>query len=119
MIPTGWPLVALLWCGTMALAGWWGYGAGRDAEIATQAREDKATLLAAEVAASAAAHAISRLRIQHRTITQEVQREIVDRPVYRDCGHSAEQLQRINAAIVGEPGRAADRGELPASDPAR
>ena len=74
--------------------------------------------MAAEHAASAAADAISKLRIINQTITQEVRREIVERPVYRDCQHSPEQLRRLNAAITAAPGRAAGGGGVPTADAA-
>jgi len=35
----------------LAAAGWWAYGAGRDAELATQAREDRAVAVATDAAA--------------------------------------------------------------------
>lgn len=114
-MPYALPAGMLAWWLSLCAAGWWAYGQGRDHEIATQSRESRAAQMAGDAAASAAAAAIARIRVRHQTITQEVQREIVDRPVYRDCGHSAEQLQRINAAIAGEPARPADHGGLPAA----
>lgn len=75
---------------------------------------------AAAAATDAAASAISRIKVQNRTVYSEVQREIVEKPaVYRDCVHSPLQLQRINAALTGEPAEPpGDRG-VPASDAAR
>ena len=52
-----------------------------------------------------------------RTIQNEVQREISERVVYRDCSHSPEQLQRINAAITGQS-EPAGRGLVPRADAA-
>lgn len=103
----------LLWVASIAAAGWWSYGAGRDSEIASQAREDRTAAVATEAAASAAAHAISQIKVQHRTVTQEVQREVLERPVYRDCVHSPDQLQRINAALTGSRPEPAGGGLVP------
>lgn len=87
---------------------------GRAIEQATDLRERQIGELAAEKAATAAAGAISRIKVQHKTITAEVQREVQTNTVYRDCQHSPEQLQRINAALTGasspEP---AGRGLVP------
>jgi uncharacterized protein HemX len=112
-------VIVLVWVASVLGVAWWSYGAGQDSEIATQAREDRAAVMATEHAASAAADAISRMHVVHQTITQEVRREIVERPVYRDCKHSPEQLRRLNAAITAEPVRAPGGGGLPAADGAQ
>lgn len=121
-------LLGICWVASVAAAGWWAYGAGKDAEIASQAREDRYAAVAVQQAASATAAAISKIKVQHRTVRQEVEREIIERPVYRDplCSHSPEQLQRINAAITGRaepagsglvpPADAADRRQLRGDD---
>jgi hypothetical protein len=84
------------------------------AEVATQ--QQIADAAAAKVAHQAA-EAISKIKVQNRTVYSEVQREITERPVYRDCQHSPEQLQRLNAALTGasapEP---AGRGLVPRTD---
>ncbi len=68
-----------------------------------QAREETIARAAADSAASAAAAAISAIKVQHRTITQEVQRDVLEKTVYRDsdCRHDADSLRRINAALTG------------------
>lgn len=73
---------------------------------------------AGEAAASAAAAQIAKIKVSHTTIRQEAEREIQTRVEYSDCRHSAEQLQRLNAAIAGGSGAPADRGQLPAPDAA-
>lgn len=94
-----------------------GKKAGKDeirAEVATQ--QQIADEAAAKVAHQAA-EAISKIKVQNRTVYSEVQREITERPVYRDCQHSPEQLQRLNAALTGasapEP---VGRGLVPRAD---
>lgn len=81
------------------------YFAGRwdGTRLAEAAQANKEALVreAADSMAQVAAKAIAGIRVQHTTLTQEVQREVLERTVYRDCVHSAEQLQRINAAITG------------------
>jgi len=90
---------------------------GRNACQAAEARDRQVAQIAGDAAASAAARQIARIKVQHTTVRQEVEREIQSRVVYRDCSHSAEQLQRINAALTGaESGAAVDRRQLPAID---
>lgn len=74
---------------------------GEDKIVAQQAREAELSQKAVDAANATAAAAIAGIKVQHRTITQEVNREVIERPVYRDCLHSPDQLQRINAAITG------------------
>jgi hypothetical protein len=50
-----------------------------------------------------AAEAISAIEITNRTIRAEVQREIIEKPVYRECRADAGVLDAINAAKTGQP----------------
>lgn len=109
----------LLWVASVAAAGWWAYGAGKDSELATQAREDRTAVVASAAAASAAAAAINRIEVKHVTVTQALQREVIDRPVYRDCRSGDDAVRLFNSAIEGaasQPG--AGGGQLPAQDAA-
>lgn len=88
---------------------------GRDAEIATQAREDRAAAIATEAAASAAAAAISKIEVTSEQIVQPIRQEIRERVVYRDCKHSPGQLQRLNALITGAEPPAPGGSGVPAA----
>lgn len=112
-----WQAVALLVAvGALGGAYWQGRQDGRAAELATSARDRELVAAAADKAASAAAEAIARIKVRHVTIRQEAEREIQTRVEYRDCRHSPEQLQRLNAAIAGARGpEPAGGGQLPAS----
>jgi hypothetical protein len=91
---------------------------GSNAVEATAAREERVGQLAGAAAAASAAEAISKIKVRNTTIQNEVQREVSERVVYRDCVHSPDQLQRINAALTGaEP--PADHGQLPAANASR
>ena len=104
--------VAVAW----AASCWYCIGLGEDREIARQAREYSVEDRATRAANKAAAEAIAKIKVEHTTITNEVQREIREKPVYRDCLHSPEQLQRINDALTGKrPEPAGDRG-VPGAD---
>ena len=112
-------VAGLLWVASIAAAGWWAYGAGKDSELAIQAREDRTAVIATESAASAAAAAINRIEVKHVTVTQALQREVVEKPVYRDCRSGLDAVGLFNSAIPGatvEPG--AGGGQLPAQDAA-
>lgn len=109
--------LVLAWCASVGAAGWWAYGAGQDAEIATQAREDKAADQAARIAADTAAKAISSIEVRNVTITKALEREVQTREVYRDCRSGPDAVGLLNATpgiAAGRPDAAAG-GELPAT----
>ncbi len=91
---------------------------GRDSEQAQLAREASLVAVTRAVALRSAAEAIAQIQVTHSTIRQAVEREIVEKPVYRDgCVHSDNVMRLINAAIAGTNVAAADR-ELPGADAA-
>jgi len=110
--------LVLLALGGAAGAYWQGREDGRSACESAQARDDRVAKVASDAAASAAAGAIGRISVRHTTIRQEVEREIQIRPEYRDCRHSAEQLQRINSALSPAGPEPAGAGPVPAADAA-
>lgn len=97
---------------------WQGRHDGKSECLAETARDTVVAQIASDAAASAAADAISKITVTHRTIRQELQRDIVEKPVYRDpdCRTGADSLQRFNSAIPGAAQPGADPGKLPASD---
>lgn len=113
----------LLGCvlGAVALSGgayWQGRQDGKSECLAETMRDEAVAQIASDAAASAAAAAISQITVTHRTIRQELQRDIVEKPVYRDpdCRTGADSLRRFNSAIPGAAQPGADPGQLPASD---
>jgi len=99
--------------GLVGAAYWQGRQDGRAGCEAEAAREERLTVAAGQAAASAAAQAIAGISVRHTTIRQEAEREIQVRTEYRDCRHSAEQLQRINAALSPAASSPAGAGQLP------
>ncbi len=93
------PWALLLAAAAAGGAYWQGRQDGRGAVEAEAARDERLVAQAGQASATAAAEAIARMSVRHTTIRQEVEREIQVRTEYRDCRHSAEQLQRINAAL--------------------
>lgn len=116
-------LAIVLAAGAMTGAAYWqGRQDGENHIVAQQKREDAIAEKATAAAAQAAASAISAIKVQNRTITQEVQRDVLEKTVYRDpdCRHDADSLRNINAALTGayvpEP---AGSGVVPGTDAAR
>lgn len=110
--------VALLAVAAVGGAYLQGEQAGKASCEAAAAREERVARAAGDAAASAAAAAIVRIQVRHTTIRQEAEREIQVRTEYRDCRHSAEQLQRINAALGAAEPKPPGGGSVPAPEPA-
>ena len=98
------------------------YGAGRwdgaRLERESQQRAEETARRATEAALAATAEAISKITVKHQTIRQEVQREIVEKPVYRDCRADPGVLQLYNAAKTGAEPEPVGGSELPGAGPA-
>lgn len=100
-------------------AGYGGFRLGVDHEVAARTREDQHVAKAVEAANTASALAISKIKVKNVRITNEVQREIIEKPVYRDCLHSAGGLRLVNESLAGSEPVPAGGGKLPGADPAR
>ncbi|VTU25414.1 hypothetical protein H4CHR_01589 [Variovorax sp. PBS-H4] len=98
-----WALLAIViaWGSSIAGAGWYGMGIGRDQEIAGQSKIKQAIEDTREAAQQGAAYAIAALKPVNTTIVQKVQREITQNTVYRDCRVPADGVQLANQAITG------------------
>jgi hypothetical protein len=121
MNPTAF-ILGLLWVASGAWCIWWGMGVGRNQCEASAAREERLVAQAADQAASASAQAIGRITVRHQTIQQEVQRDVIERPVFRDCRSGTDAVRLYNDTIGGPsaasgPGESGG-GQLPAEDPA-
>lgn len=110
-----------LWLASVATASWLAYGAGRNAELATQAREDKVAAVATEAAARAAAAAISKIEVKHVTLRQQLEREVQTREVFRECRSGAAAVQLLNASpgVAASAASAPGGGQLPGAIPTR
>lgn len=97
-------------------AGAGGFRLGSDHEVAAQAREQNHIAEAVDAANAAAAEAIANIKVVNKTIQNEVQREVQNNIVYRDCKHSPDGLRLLNQAITGT--KPADSGKLPEADAA-
>jgi hypothetical protein len=90
-------IVGAAWLASILGAGWWSFGAGRDSELATQYRENAAAAAAIDAATSAAARAISKIEVKQVTIRRQLEKQIIEKPVFRDCRSGPEALQALNA----------------------
>lgn len=108
-------LIVVALVAIMGLAGgayWWGDHNGRNSVIAAQSHEDALVRKVAEAAQSAAADAIAKIEVKRVTITQPLQTEIREKPVYRDCAATPDGLRLVNEALTGEAAPAGG-GQLP------
>lgn len=93
---------------------------GRSDCEAAQAREERVARLATDAAVAAAAEAISKIKVQHATVQHTLEREVIEKPVFRDCRSGPVSVRAFNAGIPGAPAAPAADSELPAKDaPAR
>jgi uncharacterized protein HemX len=114
MSPAATLLVAALWAASALGSGWWAYGAGRDAEIATQAREAKASQASRDAALQAAAKAIARIEVKNVTIRQPLETIVRTEQVFRDCRSGPDAVRLLNSTPgIAAAASAAGDGKLP------
>jgi hypothetical protein len=116
--------IAAYLIGLLVLLGGGGYAGwtARDWKAAADERAEKRTqeliLKTKADAALGTAEAIAKLEPKLVTLKEKVTREVIEKPIYRDCVHSANGLRDINAALTAQPGNPfGDRG-LPVPDAA-
>ena len=97
-----------------------GYIAGRmdgaKLKEADQLRDQAIVQEARDAMLEAAAQSIATITVRHQTIRQEVQREIIEKPVYRDCRHSVDTFRLLNDALQNRDIQPPDSGVLPRTD---
>ena len=113
-----WILLALVvgWGASVGTAFFYGEGVGRDMEIAAQAREDRATQLAIDTTNRTVAEAISKIQVKNTTIRQTLEKEIHERPVFRDCRSGPDAMRLLNDTVSAPSAASAPgAGKLPAT----
>ena len=83
-------------------AGAGGFKLGADHEVAAQAREQNHIAEAVDAANTAAAQAISKIKVVNTTIRGELEREIKTNTIYADCKATPEAVRLLNSALSGE-----------------
>lgn len=89
----------LLWGASTVGAFLYGRSTGIDTCQAQQAREEAFGRIAAEHAAAAAASAIANIEVKQVTIRQQLQKEIVEKAVFKDCRSGPDAVRLLNDAI--------------------
>jgi len=109
----------ILWGASLAASAWWGMGIGRDQCEASAAREQRVAAIATEAAASAAASAISQIKVRNVTIKQPLETIVRTEKVFSEC-RSGEPARRLLNDTIGaaEPQQGAASGVVPAAVPA-
>lgn len=87
---------------------------GRSVCQSQQARDEKVAQIAGAAAAASAAEAISQIEVKHVTIRQQLETQVREVPVFRDCHAPADVVRKLNAALTGAD-EAAPAGQLPAA----
>lgn len=88
---------------------------GRAVEIAQRVTLEEVARTAREAAIAGAAEKIADIEVKHVTVRQQLETQIREKPVYRDCLTDQRVLDTVNEAITGYP--APSQGELPAAGP--
>jgi hypothetical protein len=96
-----------------------GRGDGKDIERATQLTQQALREETREVMIQAAAEQIAKISIVNKTIYARATREVVEKPVYRDCQHTDDGLRAVNDALANRQTEPARDGKLSGADPAR
>lgn len=96
----------------------YGRSDGKEIEAASQMREARVVQIATDAANKTTAAAIAKIEVKQVTIRQRVEKEIYEKPIYRECRHSDVVLRDINQALTNGAKPASD-SELPVSDSAR
>ena len=100
----------ITWAASIAGAFFYGHGVGRDMEIAIQARENKVATIATEAAASAVAYSLSKMQVKNVTIRQQLETQVRENTVYRDCKLDAGAVRLLNSSPGIAPAASAASG---------
>ena len=106
-------IAGLSWAASIAASGYVAFGLGQDHEIAKQAKLSQIISEVRQAANEGAADAISKLKVENKTVYQRSDTVVREVPVYRDCKHDPRVFNDINEALTGKP---AGGGKLPAAD---
>lgn len=109
--------IVLAWGASVTGAFFFGRDTGHDSVIAEQEKTRQLIEDVSRRAQEGAAGEIAKIKVVNQVNRQVLEREIVEKPVYRDCRNTADGVRAINAALENRPLPAGDR-ELPGADPA-
>lgn len=89
---------------------------GRAIEYAERMELEEVARISREAGLQAAAEAIAKQKVVHTTIRGRVEREVIEKPVYRDCTHPDATLRLLNDALANRAPEPTSSGELPGTD---
>lgn len=107
--------IVLAWGASVGGAFFYGRNTGIDHAVAEQATDAQLIEDAAAAAQTAAAEEIAKIKVVNQVNKQVLEREIVEKLVYRECRNSTDGVRAINAALENRP-LPAGGGELPEAD---
>jgi len=111
--------VLVAWGGSLAGTGWVAFGMGQDAEIAGQAKINKAITDTREAAQQGAADEIAKIKVVNTTVRGKTETIVREDVRYVDCRHGPDGVRAINAALAGAIAEPVGGGKLPAADAAQ
>lgn len=94
---------------TSFTTGWKVNGWRHDAEYA-------ARMEGGRIALERTAEELAKLDIKQVTIKQEVQKHVIEKPVYRDCKHDPDALRLLNDTLEGRGAKSLNKDELSEAD---
>jgi hypothetical protein len=109
--------IVLAWGASVTGSFFFGRDTGMDSMIAEQEKTRQLIEDVEDRAQRAAAEAIAGIKVVNQVNRQVLEREIVEKPVYRECRHTDDGLRAVNSALENRPVAPGDR-KLPEADPA-
>ena len=94
---------------------WVGYGKGKEAKQGEWDASTVASREAQDKALSAAADRIAQITVKNQTIVQRIERETIEKPVFRDCRSGADAVRLLNSAAGHDSAEPASPSDVPAS----
>lgn len=98
------PWLIIAWLVSLAAvaagSGLYAWGARGDKCELDGLRIEQAATSARDAAIEAASEAIAGISVKHTTINRKVEREVVERAVYKECRHTPEMLEAIREAMT-------------------
>lgn len=90
-------------CALIIASFFYGQHVGKAEQIAGEVKQDAIVSAVKDAALTSAADAIAKIRITQTTIKQEVEHDIREIPVYRDCVNTPDVERLLDAARANRP----------------
>lgn len=94
--------IVLAWVSSVGGAFFYGRTTGIDHAVAAQTEDAQLIEEAASAAQRAAAEEIAKIKVVNQVNRQVLEREIVEKPVYRECEHTDEGFAAVNKSLTRE-----------------